>query len=250
MRQEQKHGHMLEMVTSGDAEWLLAAAMLAQIAEDLAVMMKAGWWSSHPDEMRGRNAVADNLLSEFHNGSVQRLFDVVTAGTQGRVAASMGWLLRMARRTSVKSDMDYKSIERRMQTMPTTRHWTRAAGIDLTCMPKGAAAYQAERRRRILEAGYCMCGQRLDETGTTYCKACQRQKAAKGTGVPRCKRSEVMIPTGAVPLKKWINEQATMRQVTPRTIWIRMYRGLLPKPEMLRVNSKVVYVLPAKEVAA
>lgn len=235
------------MIESSDGEWLLAAAILAQVAEDLALTHKAGWWTLNPSEMRHRNSLADALLKEIEEGAVEMLFDVVRSGTQGRVQVGFGWLVRMARRTPINGHSDYKTIERRMMTVPT-QHWTKEAGIDLSCMPKGPKAYQAERRRRILEAGYCMCGASL-EPGSTYCASCLREKAMKGTRGPR-KRQAMEMPEGAVLLKTWIKQQSEQRGLSVRAVWIRMYRGLIPKPNLMKVNSKTVFVMPGEEVAA
>lgn len=235
------------MIEMSDGEWLLASAILMQVAEDLAMMRAAKWWEMNPSEMRGRNVLADRVLREVEGSVVETLFDVVRSGTGGRVQMGHGWLVRVARRLPIKGHFDYRSIERRMQDVPT-RHWTKEAGIDLTCMPKGPTAYQAERRRRILEAGYCMCGSRLEE-GSTYCAACLREKALKGSRGPR-KKQAVEMPEGAMLLKEWIAKEAAARGVTPRSVWVRMYRGQIAKPVMMKVNSKTVFVMPSEEVAA
>lgn len=80
-----------------DAGWLLGAAMLESLAQDLALTHAAGWWSHDPNEMADMHAEANGLLRELYSPGVQGIFDLIAAATGGRVQVERPWLLRQAR---------------------------------------------------------------------------------------------------------------------------------------------------------
>ena len=80
-----------------DAGWLLAAAMLESLSQDLALTHAAGWWKASPREMAGKNAEADALLKELYSPAVAGMFELITGATCGRVKLEVPWLLRQAR---------------------------------------------------------------------------------------------------------------------------------------------------------
>lgn len=228
-----------------DGEWLLAAAMLAQMAEDLAVMRAAGWWDIDPAEMRGRHYIADEILAELGSEKTEALYDAIRCATSGRMKLGTGWLVRMARKTRVNGRVDVHAIERRASMRLPKEPWTSKAGIDLNNMPKGSKAYQAERRRRILAAGYCMCGNLRTDTSSTYCPECLKNKSRTLIlSGPRKRTVKPVIPPGAVPLSAWIRDEAERQAIKVPAMWQRFYRGVMPLPPIIRFNARVVFVMP------
>jgi len=105
-----------------DTYWLLAAAMLSSLVEDLHRLRKKGLWQTHPDEMRlhpwyrtpadlarepSKTGKAPKLqtfletpqevLFEFHSVQTEWLFSLIAAETQNSIKISKSDLLRWAK---------------------------------------------------------------------------------------------------------------------------------------------------------
>jgi len=182
-------------VSEADMQWLLAAAVLNTIADDLALTCAAGWWKDHPREMAGKCMAADRLLAELQSEAVMHLCDVVKDGTRGRVEMGWGWMLRMAR-ARVKTlrmggrrlRMEAVSEALRLPAFNAGKVQVRKPGvveIDLTGMPpvrlngKFNSAYGAERARRLKAAGVCVdCRVKLPTgCGKIRCRECGEEMA-------------------------------------------------------------------------
>jgi|GEM_PF-2525813 len=182
-------------VSAADMQWLLAAAVLNTIADDLALTCAAGWWKDHPREMAGKCMAADRLLAELQSDAVTHLCDVVKDGTRGRVEVGWGWMLRMARArvktlrmTGRRLGMVAVSEALRLPAFHAGKVQVRKPGvveIDLTGMPpvrlngKFNSAYGAERARRLKAAGVCVdCRVKLPTgCGKIRCRECGEEMA-------------------------------------------------------------------------
>lgn len=177
-------------VSAADMQWLLAAAVLNTIADDLALTCAAGWWVDYPREMAGKCMAADRLLSELESDAVANLCDVVKDGTRGRVEVGWGWMLRMARgrvttlrMTGRRLGMVEVSEALRLPAFSAGKMHRRRKDeveIDLTGMPpvrvngKFNSDYGRERTRRLKAAGVCLdCRVKLPGGhGKTRCQPC------------------------------------------------------------------------------
>jgi len=182
-------------VSAADMQWLLAAAVLNTIADDLALTCAAGWWKDHPREMAGKCMAADRLLAELQSEAMAHLCDVVKDGTRGRVEVGWGWMLRMARgrvntlrMTGRRLRMEAVSEALRLPAFNAGKVQVRKPGaveIDLTGMPpvrlngKFNTAYGAERARRLKAAGVCVdCRVKLPkDCGKIRCRECGEEMA-------------------------------------------------------------------------
>jgi hypothetical protein len=177
-------------ICASDGKWLLAAAVLNTLADDLALTCAAGWWAEHPQEMAGKCDAADRLLRELRSPQVAGLCALVTDGTRGRIEVGWGWMIRLARgrvgtlrMTGRRLGMHAVSEALRLPSFSAGKVQKRkpeAVEIDLTGMPpvringKFNSAYGRERSRRLREAGVCVdCRVPLPvKWHKTRCKAC------------------------------------------------------------------------------
>ncbi|MHC4377598.1 MAG: hypothetical protein ACYS26_13435 [Planctomycetota bacterium] len=95
-----------------DAPFLLAAALLHSLAEDLGTYRRKGFWDVDPAEMRGRGEVLrkwqidqrmrtpDELVDELEGPSVRLLSDAVRVFAPSSTMGSRGGIVRMARAMS------------------------------------------------------------------------------------------------------------------------------------------------------
>lgn len=101
----------LESITIKDRDWLLASMLLDSLEDDLAAALYQGWWLVDPVEMleqpprhlrirsgHARPVQAAQLARELDSQAIQRLYHIVRACTNGRVAAGRGSVIRNARR--------------------------------------------------------------------------------------------------------------------------------------------------------
>jgi hypothetical protein len=243
------------MVDDGDKYWLLAAAILDSIADDLALCGRAGWWREVPDEMTTKCDEAKALMREMHSEPVADLCELITRETRGNVRIGTGWIVKRAKTKLVHGLSGTLSSELVKQRIGyagvPSAHWTKAAGIDLLWgMPKintHPAEYQAERRRRILAAGYCMCGSRLAGEDETACAECRKAQSAraKTRQLSPCKRPKP--PENMMPYKEWCVLKGKTLNLQPRTVATLVRTKRLPVPPVLKTNGRLWWV--KKEVA-
>lgn len=166
----------------GDAHWLLAAAMLENLSQDLALTHAAGWWQSCPREMAGKAAEADALLRELYSSPVQELFELITAATGGRVKLEIGWLLRQARGKSDlmrahKARLGVVSVCERLRLTQRAGLGNRKyEGLPPSKLPDGRSnpAYAAARSAFLKSEGKCRdCRAPLVRTYGPRCAACR-----------------------------------------------------------------------------
>lgn len=159
-------------ICASDGQWLLAAALLNTLADDLALTCAAGWWNDHPQEMLGKCEAADRLLRELRSPHVAGLCALVTDGTRGRIEVGWGWLIRLARgrvetlrKCGKRLGLVEVSEALRLPSFSAGKvrqSKTQAVDIDLSGMPparingKFNSAYGRERTRRLRAAGVCV----------------------------------------------------------------------------------------------
>lgn len=242
-------------VDDGDKYWLLAAAILESIAEDLALCARAGWWRVAPDEMVTKCDEAKALMREMHSEPVAELCELITQETRGNVRVGTAWMVKRAKAKlahGLSGPLPSELVKKRIgYTGVPTPHWTAARGIDLVWgMPKintHPSEYQMERRRRILAAGYCVCGQRLEGEDHTACHGCRdaQSKRAKQRQLSPCKRPKA--PEDMMPYKDWCFMKAKTLNLQPSTVAMLVRQKKLPGPPILKTNGRLWWV--KKEVA-
>lgn len=99
----------LRSVTPGDRYWLLAAAMLHSLAEDLRFAFRAGRWVESPDEMARDVAwvptgtsekprlLPAELAREYRSARVDDLLALIRQETGGAVRWNRSDIIRMAK---------------------------------------------------------------------------------------------------------------------------------------------------------
>lgn len=139
-----------------DNEWIMAAAMLDTLADDLAATYAAGWWKDHPQEMAEVCNEARVLLKEFKSQSTELLLAIVRAATSGRVQISTGWLVRMARIKARKfatttRKISYVAVQELLRKSISPPSNSKHKDMPPVRLPNGRfnPAYQRERARRM-----------------------------------------------------------------------------------------------------
>lgn len=173
-------------VEASDAPWLLAAAILNSIAEDLALTRVAGWWRDHPREMAQRGAAAQRLLGELESEGFTVLCDLVTDGTRGRLDCGLGWLLRLASGKEGQMQklrkLTGQAVESALRLPHTNEGSSRRRGVDMAGMPpvringRFNPEYGRERVRRLAVA--CLCRDCMEPlpsgTAGPRCEGCRK----------------------------------------------------------------------------
>lgn len=139
-----------------DREWILAAALLDSLAEDLALTFAARWWRLDPCEMERVCHEASILVKELRSQSVQMLHDLITSATEGRVKPGLGWLIRLAKGKAASyaisgKNTSFVAVQKHLRATLVARGNTKHKDMPPTRLPNGRfnPAYQAERKRRI-----------------------------------------------------------------------------------------------------
>lgn len=234
----------------GDAEWILAAAMLDTMVDDLAITHAAGWWRTEAQEMRGKCAEADALLAELESSRVQGLHDLVRAATQGRVQMGTGWMMRLARTraASMRKNrlLNFALVQSALRLPVTVKSekWTDMPPVRL---PDGRfnPAYQRERARRMKARGLCRdCKTELPTGyGGTRCMGCREDHARRVRELEGYKVEPP--PAGAVPFKTWIGALAKELGKSIKTVRWYLAHGKLPWPPMHKMSQRQWWVCPA-----
>jgi hypothetical protein len=231
-----------EMMTINDSEWILAAAMLDSLTDDLAITHAAKWWTLNPDEMQGKCGEADLLLKELHSDGIATLMDMVAAATAGRVQMRLGWLLRVAKskakQRSLISALSFESVRHRIRLVETGLQARIKVDSDAV---SGSPRYQRERFRARKQAGLCReCSSQV-EPGHSRCPECRR---IHRLSEEKRKEQRRKLPAGAISLREWMLRMADKLHLTIKGVQSRMTRGAIVTPPVVYRNHTRVYVMP------
>lgn len=218
-------------VQADDVPWVMAAAMLESLAEDLALTLRAEWWKLDPEEMLPAYPEAAGLIEELRSERVQHLMDAVTSGTRGAVQCQRGWLMRQV------------------------RHMAANAKGKLTDFSRAKVA----EKIRLPSLVYCQlevptggcrdCGSQSVQSGR--CASCKEERNKRVRAARERLRN---IPPAAIPLKRWATMQAHRMGISCKAVLYRLQVGKIAMPPVAGRTSRSIWVLPedqaAQEVAA
>lgn len=229
---------------SKDAEWLLAAALLDSITDDLAVTFAAGWWRDYPNQMREKCAEAGALLRELTSDAVAMLADLVAGATRGRVQMRLGWMLRMARAKARRMRgrvLKMSVVQQKIRLVSTERKIrVEVRHADGRSTPE----YQRARAVNRKAAGLCKTCPEPVLHGQTRCAECRRLHNLQEQERTRKIKN---LPPGSVSLKSWLISEGTKLNLTYKGMLSRMERGAVTLPPVVYRSRTRVYVLPEKE---
>lgn len=266
---------------SEDAEWLLAAALMHSITDDLAITHAAGWWHVHPAEMRCKCAEADAVLRELTSDAVAMLADLVAEGTHGSVQLRFGTLLRLAKKRARRfrhGALSMETVRQRIKLIETGRQIRMVATEENV----SGSPYQRQRSAMRRQNGLCKTCDETVADGQVRCVACRKRyqayknawKAARKSaglciscgahamnGLTRCSDCQRLhllyekkrswrarnIPEGAMALKEWMKAEAARLGITYNGMRSRLQRGQLTLPPVVYRSRTRLYVLPEKE---
>lgn len=217
-RVEMTNTQALGMLTPEDGRWLLCAALLDNIADDLAVTRCAGWWQDHPREMADNFPEATMLLKELASDPIRNLMDNVTCGTRGAVACDLGWMMRIAKHKSA-----------RMGKPKLTRE-TVAFRIQLPALTAGRAAYHAP---------HCKCGAQI-KSGST-CQDCIRKKQESDA---QKRRDLTEARKTGISFFEWLRRKGCELGITPKAVRWRLKKGHIKHPEVIYESKCTKIVKP------
>jgi hypothetical protein len=238
-----------EAPTSEDRYWILAAAMLDTVADDLGLCREAGWWTDRPEEMRGRCYEADQLLNELAGDGVRMLADVVVAETNRRVEIDTGWVVRRAKVKICQGQRGRTISALHVQKAIKLPH------VSLVRRP-GLNPWQADYKD-LKAAHLCTrCGDALDvecdrhPAGHFYgcCKVCRQAHCENVKEDARRKRKPG--PAGGIPWVQWSKQMCAKMKLSRQTLMRWMAAGKIPTPRIVKHSKRNWWVLPEGRAAA
>lgn len=237
-----------------DGEWLLAAALLDSLADDLAITLAAGWWRHEPGEMAGKCYEADALLAEMASERVEGLHDLIRAATSGQIQTGPGWLRRLARHRAAmmrrNRSLSFAVVQAALK-LPNITRSERLTDMPPVRLPDGRfnPEYQRERARRLKVRGLCRdCKAEMPPChGGTRCPGCRADHARR---VRELEGFHVTPPpAGAQPFKQWLKAQAARLLRSEKTVRWYLKRGLLAWPPLYKMSQRQWWVLPEGRAA-
>lgn len=211
----------LPAIEAQDVPWVLAAAVVDSIAEDLALTLRAGWWEHRPEEMLPNYPEAAALLEELNSERVMHLMDNITAGTRGAVQCGRGWLLRQVRHKvshakGSLADLSRSKVAEKVR-LPSLTH----------C------------RIKIPEASCRECGSEAVKSGR--CDSCRK---ARNERVRKARDLRRRIPTEAMSLKQWALAVAQRLGIGLQAVRYRLELGQIAMPPVVAKTPRSIWVLP------